>query len=145
MTALSFKEILEASQGAMPSSREYALHTLRETGYVFDEADLQRVGSESNANGFWCAQTKYLRVVCYGPGEYIGLHTHDRDELFHITQGWCTIVSQDKDETWEVSPVGQGKKIEIAKDTLHSLIASREGVCMHTNDLTPRTTTFRTE
>ena len=139
MTAVCVCDLMEAERGMISSSREYALKTLKEAGYVFDEAVLKRMGS-SGSCGCWCVATDHLRAVCYGPGEYVEFHMHDRDEVFHVTQGSCRMAVRTEGGGWITRQIERGDTIEIGKDVPHALTAFEKGVCMHTTDLTPRLT-----
>jgi quercetin dioxygenase-like cupin family protein len=151
-----------------PVTKESALQEMSQAGYSVEEKNLIFKGNSNNGANFIDAiipqtnletgETIEIRVVYYQPGGYVGDHTHDETEVFHVTRGGCKVfileknkIEEESEEQSEISPVSHdestswstfikksGDDIIIPAHTRHALIAGRQGLCMHIarNDMT---------
>ncbi|MFZ9596275.1 MAG: cupin domain-containing protein [Bdellovibrionia bacterium] len=120
-----------------PSSKQEAQEALLDAGYTFQEADLTRKGKTQSGAGFWDAITHHQgvpsRIIRFGRGEYLGPHTHDIDETFHVSSGsglfW---LSTNQGKTWHIRVFSSGDEISVPAGTIHRLVASdQEGLTLH--------------
>ncbi len=111
-------------------SEEAAHKALVASGYDIRTAPLTRKLDSGSAEGFWDITINSLRMVCYGPGEYVQPHYHDIDETFTIKSGRCYVwTSQDAGKSWDYNYCGKGELI-IPGGAWHCLVAGSDGLCM---------------
>ncbi len=114
----------------LASSEEEAHKALVAAGYDIGTAPLTRKLDSGSAEGFWDITIDFLRMVCYGPGEYVQPHYHDIDETFTIKSGGCFVwSSQDAGKSWDYNYCGKGELI-IPGGAWHCLVAGPDGLCM---------------
>ena len=114
----------------LASNEEEAHKSLVAAGYDIGTSPLTRKLDGGSAEGFWDITIDFLRMVCYGPGEYVQPHYHDIDETFTIKSGGCYVwTSQDAGKSWDYNYCGKGELI-IPGGAWHCLVAGPEGLCM---------------
>jgi quercetin dioxygenase-like cupin family protein len=90
----------------------------------------------NNVSGATDAATE-IRMVCYGPGNYVKAHHHDEDEIFHVTRGGCKVwklfVNESGKSRWHLETKKMDEIIKIDKNVVHALVALEKGLCMHVN------------
>ncbi len=134
-----FFDYVKLSESA--STKEAALHELNKAGYDVSDGDILRTGRTEAGEGFWSKTNNFLstRMIYFGPGEYVTAHTHDRDEVFHVTGGSCYVWSKPY-LRWERSFYIQGESFTVPKGIPHYLVSTASGLCMHTFDISERAT-----
>lgn len=114
----------------LASNEEEAHKSLVAAGYDIGTAPLTRKLDSSTGEGFWDITIDSLRMVCYGPGEYVQPHYHDIEETFTIKSGGCYVwTSQDAGKIWDYNYCEKGELI-IPGGAWHCLVAGPEGLCM---------------
>lgn len=110
------------------AGKELVMRGNPETGANFVDVILPMADARTGAS----VET---RAICYGPGRYVLAHSHNEDELFHVTRGACALWTLEPKgasvPSWVHSTAKTADIIKIPAGVIHCLLASSQGLCMH--------------
>ena len=130
LTLSLYTERAPVGFAVLASNEEETRKTLVASGYDIGTGPLTRKLDSGSAEGFWDITIDFLRMVCYGPGEYVQPHYHDIEETFTIKSGGCYVwTSQDAGKSWDYNYCEKGELI-IPGGAWHCLVAGPDGLCM---------------
>lgn len=110
------------------AGKELAIRGNSETGANFVDVILPMTDAKTG-------ESVETRAICYGPGRYVLAHSHNEDELFHVTRGACAFWTLESEaagtSSWIHSTAKKADIIKIPAGVIHCLLASSQGLCMH--------------